>query len=935
MKNLLNPKWLFVVNTLPIIILFVVFIGQYNVISTLLDLETKNLWKLFAIGMSCLLFCTAAYATWCFIKKRNISIYYAIVSLLLNIGFLYIYLQYIDLFIPFTVPRWMTSPEITIYPGTFLMPTLAHSLFLLVVISVPKGKKVNPWLNFLYSLAFPLLAYLFIQVILPLWQNVESRYWEHVFIVCFIAASTLFLFFMSRGIFVLTTSHSEKLKNYSLYFKIIISIILPIFGLLLNNGAFSKMFFIDTFMFGDFSSIWFYAISLINGIILCLPKFENHYYRLFRFFALMSCFPYTLYFFLVFLPYLPLSVVAIILIGFGFLMLAPLILFILQVNDLYHEYSFFAKSYSKKMLTITLITTFCIVPSLITINYLWDKVTLNQALSYVYGQQVIHRDQINNSSLQNTLNTIKKHKDSRATFYAGNLPFLNSYYNWLVLDNLTLSEAKIVTLERIFFGESNIKLYPPTNDTTKTVSIANYQVESKYDTIQHSWTSTLNLALKNTDSLAMETYQTTFELPTGCWISNYYLNIGKRKEMGILAEKKAALWVFNNIRNENRDPGILYYLTGNKIAFKVFPFASKETRTTGITFVHKEPTKLKIDGHEIQLGTPSPELQTSIQQIDNITYIPAKEKAKLTQVQRKPKYHFIIDISKGKHRNVADYIDRIESYIGANKLKSSDINLNFTNSFTTSINFTNNWKNDLKNQQFEGGFYLEAAIRQLLIDTFQHPSKTYPVIIAVTDSIGKAVIQKDFADLAIAYPEGKNFYELGKSAKIWLHHLDRNPLVRISPIKSISLHTPVYAWPHANKPTAYLTADEEAAIIISDHQSKKTGLKQKSWAAALVQQNNWLAYHLQTSPNNARYLELVKQSIQNQLLSPVTSFIVVENEAQKKALLKKQKEILSGNKNLDPDEDTQSMAEPNLFILLALISIALLFTKHKNILFKN
>jgi len=587
------------------------------------------------------------------------------------------------------------------------------------------------------------------------------------------------------------------------------------------------------------------------------------------------------------------------------------------------------------MLAIGLIVAFCIIPSLITINYLRDKMILNQALSYVYEKQTTHKDQINKSSLQATLNTIKKNKNNRGSFDTGNSPFLNSYYSWLVLDNLTLSEAKIQTLERIFFGESNTKFYPLISDTTKTVKIANYQVESRYDVAQNSWTSTLHLVLKNTDSLAMETYQTTFNLPTGCWISNYYLNIGKRKEMGILAEKKAALWVFNNIRNENKDPGILYYLTGNKIAFKVFPFDSKEIRTTGIEFVHKEPTKLKIDGHEIQLGNLSSKPQNPIQQINNITYIPTAQKAKLTKVQRKPKYHFIIDISKGKHRNVADYIDRIESYIAANNLKPSDINLNFTNSFSTSINFTSNWKKDIKNREFEGGFYLETAIRHLLVDNFLHPSKTYPVIITVTDSIQQAIIQKDFADLAIAYPEDKNFYELGKSADIWLHHLDKNPLERISTIKNISLITPVYAWPNANKPIAYLTTDEEPAIVIGDQQSKKTALKQKSWTAGLVQQSDWLTYNLQAAPNNLKYSDLVKQSMQNQLLSPVTSFIVVENDAQKKALLKKQRQILSGNKNLDPDEDTQSMAEPNLLILLALIAAALLFTKRKTILLKK
>ena len=63
-------------------------------------------------------------------------------------------------------------------------------------------------------------------------------------------------------------------------------------------------------------------------------------------------------------------------------------------------------------------------------------------------------------------------------------------------------------------------------------------------------------------------------------------------------------------------------------------------------------------------------------------------------------------------------------------------------------------------------------------------------------------------------------------------------------------------------------------------------------------------------------------------MTPVTSYLVVENEAQKAILTKKQQQVLSSNKSLDLGEDTLQMSEPNLLIVTILLC-AIVWFKEK------
>ena len=80
--------------------------------------------------------------------------------------------------------------------------------------------------------------------------------------------------------------------------------------------------------------------------------------------------------------------------------------------------------------------------------------------------------------------------------------------------------------------------------------------------------------------------------------------------------------------------------------------------------------------------------------------------------------------------------------------------------------------------------------------------------------------------------------------------------------------------------------------------------------------------------------ESVYNSFSTGILTPVTAFISLENEGQKKMLLEKQKEILDGTQAENMGEEPQMMSEPNIFVILIAGLAIIGITKRKKILSK-
>ncbi|MFK7950944.1 MAG: MSEP-CTERM sorting domain-containing protein [Saprospiraceae bacterium] len=967
MKNLLHPKWLFLINTLPITIYLILSGFEFSVVHSLLEAEDLITWGIYAGILAIVAGGILWYTFQLTYKNKEVSAKYAMTVLAIFVPYVVTHLFYFEEVL-WGIPNWMIAPDFSIYVVTFLMPTIIHALFVLVqklsIETFDEG-----WKNLLAAAAIPFLIYLFIQIVLPFW-DLGGGDAEAIFsLLIFSFVALLFLFFVIRGAYFMISKRGEMHQGWKLFWRVCIAIVCPIAGLMLNQG------FIDGFrvssgtgVFGNFGNSWVYVMAVINGILVCLPELENPKYRLAVFGGRAIGFSYVTYFFLVFLPFLPLSVVGVIAFGLGFLMLTPLLLFIMQSRFLSTDFKYLKSFYSKDILRVLAVVGFLIIPTIITISYLNDKKVLNETLDYLYYPDYSKDYDLNKKSINRILTNIKAHDRNSRGFIMENphhTPFLSRFYTHLVLDNMTLSGNKIRKIEAVVNrGGARMQIDRNRNDTM--IHITNIDVESTYDSEQKAWRTWVNFEMTNQDTLTgQREYDTTFDLPAGCYISDYYLDIEDRREHGILAEKRAAIWVYQQItRVTRRDPGLLNYVGADKVRFRVFPFIKEEVRTTGIEFLHKEPTIISIDDFEIQLGNYSKQeqLTTVTDLTEKVQYISAFAKSKLEKVERQPYYHFIIDASSGQKYNIDRNAQKLSEFIVQQNIDLAKAEFNFTNTYSTiftqkdfKTNGKNDWQTAYKNQSFEGGFFVERAIEKALLNAYNNRKNEFPIIVVVSESTYHLMIMtKEFSNWKMMYPELSEFYFLSDEDKLVNHSLIDNPiqpidtfqinqplikhslinrsLTTIDSVTALAIQKTILAYPNAKNPVAYLLDNGQASIVMKSTKMEldfKT-MEKNNWKSALTMHGSWLSQNLHPETAETAYYELVRASFKSNVLTPTTSFLALENDAQKAMLRKKQKEALLGNKALDiAGQQNTSMSEPELWLILLLFGAFVWWRKRK------
>jgi hypothetical protein len=947
MKNLLNPRWLFLINTLPIVVLFLLEYADFQIIKTLLSPESLAYWRDYTTVLAVLWVINLVYMAYAIVQKTTISPIYSLFCALSYSIYLYFYCMHANDILPFSIPQWMISDNIMLYAGSFLMPTIAHAMLSAVVYFTPEGGKHSAMYNFGYAISIPITWFFFSMLTIQLSHT--SSPGAHALTILMLSSCIAFLFFLVRAIYIITFSRGRISDDTKLLASILIGIVFPLLGLLLNKAMSSD---VDCGFFGNFNSLWFFLIALINGILVCLPKPKKPQEHLVLFVGKSIGFVYTLYFFFIFLPYLPFAIFAILVFGAGFLILTPLMLFVIQSKILLDDFEILQQNFTKKTLKIWFFASLTVLPLCVVGSYWHDRNVLHEALSYVYTPNYTKNYDLDESAIQRTLRVVKKQKDRNGARRDGisgtNTPYLSALYSWLVLDNMTLSDAKTERLERIFVGKTmgeNKKQTPLDGmdwGSTRTFNRANriddkgnalinmneISATTRFDSAQNVYKTWIDLDLENTSEVSTAEFATVFDLPQGCFISDYYLYIGNTKETGLLVERKAAMWVYQQIASAlvSKDPGLLSFLPNGKVELKVFPFAAHEKRKTGFEIMHKMPFSLNLNKNLVAIQCKTIEMpfindKNTENELKNTFYIDAVAKKSLKTVERMPYLHFIVDISN--KNNIAGtkkaYKKQINAVLDKNWISPKNAQISFTNAYANTQPLGTHWEDDLDNQDFENGFFAEYALKKALFTAYTQPKMSYPVFVLVSNDSTNIAISDDWNAFAFAQPEQNPCYytnELGELLPI------------PSTVKDSFISNPqpfqtskVLAFPNSEKPIAFLTIDENPSIVLrnNEHFVRANDIKPQNWASGVMLQGETMDNILHPETTDFAYAQLVQHSFAARILSPFTAFMVVENEAQKAMLLKKQAQVMAGNKSLDLGEEPEQMSEPNIWILLGLL----------------
>lgn len=914
MQTMKKPLWVLITITLPQLILLAALGRIFSVIRPSLDLWQTGGWKVF--GAVILLFVVAitAYAVLCLVRKKEIVPWFGAIIFSVEVPLIYVSIFLRDRLVPDSVPNWMMFDlEPVIVLEALTVPALAYAMLLSVFWLTPRKGETKIVNDVVWAVSIPFCWYLFFVVIIP-WLNGSDQIFEHATLILFVLSSVAFLFFLTRIVFIFLNRKPDFWK------KLILPVVLifPLLGLAINLSFYG--------VFGNFSHPGFFVAATVCGVLLILPEWENPRVRLLIFLGKMLLFPYTIYFFLVFLPYVPVAIPAIVGFGMGFLILTPTLLFLIHIRSLHIDLCYLREHYSIRKAITTGVLMGLILPLGITASCYSDRANLGKAMTAAVSPSYQNEEpvRVNRNGIRRTLSHIEQNTD-RANFilpvFSQQTPLLSAWYRFIVTDNLSLSSDKVKLIRQVILGEDADQ--PDNRQTSTTVVLNEVTVESSYDANEKTWHSWVHLTLQNT-GVPLAEYLAEFKLPEGCYISNYYLDVNGERKFGLLADKRAAEWIYQQITSVKRDPGLLRYIGNDKLELRVFPFSVNETRNTGFEIMHREPAEFSLDGKTVRLAGEQLEEPVIL---NGAVYLPASVKEELQSVVRENEWFFLVDCTDSD--KIETYLKRAEAFIRERSLEPDMVNVFAVNDNLWKVQVQDDGLKVAKGASTGGGFYACKAIKTVLFRNYTENSPARPVFVLVTDDLKNTVMRDDFDLWQAALPEGNEVYHLELPGDLSVYQMGSFIDQTGQKVKEITAR-PVLAWPNPQKPQAYLSEKPEADIIPA---AESIGTAPRtSWETAVLHQAEFFNAILHPEKKTENQFQLVKSSIASGILSPYTAYIVLENEAQENMLKEKQKQILAAQSDVDLGDNLAEetvMSEPGLLVMAVLFMGIVMLKKKK------
>ena len=406
-----------------------------------------------------------------------------------------------------------------------------------------------------------------------------------LFIFCTAAffIALLRLLFAVRGLCFRRASDKAVRRIKALVF----ALVLPICGLALNRYIPFP---------ADFQNAWAYGFTVFTAAVL-FPEVTADRRGLWLFFARGLCLPFVLYFFIIFVPFLPLAIPAILAVGTGFLILAPTLLFHFYAGEIREDYTRLRTAYPRKAVLAALLAGAAFVPLGIALTAEFDRHEVNALLAWQASD-----------AFDGSLKPFSPRRAARILkgiddYTNGNeIPLISAWttkraYGGMYLDNALRAELHLrFTGQGIpeeegrsrrnmnFFGE--IWGASPARRSgssswwrSRPASTMRFEAEAvraeprEADGGEAAYTVTVHAlpCVGGDRELVLP-----FELPGGAWIAGMRLKMdsGEWKE-GRVSERKAAEWVYRKITDQRRDPSIVTLDSPTEGTLKVFPVGDK------------------------------------------------------------------------------------------------------------------------------------------------------------------------------------------------------------------------------------------------------------------------------------------------------------------------------------------------------------------------
>ncbi len=860
---------------------------------------------------------------------------------------LWLFTYRLETLLPRSVVDWILPPETVLYNQfALIMPAVFYAAVRLACFDAPLRRGVDVCVCVIVAVGAPALWYLVFHVML--WFRMFDGGLAAVVIIGLVIGLTIAMMTAIIRLLVMGYVWLQQRGRWSLAaLTFVVGIAGPLGGLWLNRY----------FPFpADFQSVGVYVMAVLNGALLLVPEFRREWPARLVWLAQCVMFAFTLYFFIVFLPFLPLAIPAVIAIGTGFLILTPTVLFLVHGQRLLDGFRREAADGRRVRAVLLAALAVLAMPAVYTGAAWMDRAVLHRAMGYVFSPDYRRADRFDGN-----LMALRHSMTRLADFKAGlRLPFMSDYYDWIVFDNLVLPDDRLNRLHRTFFGSdlpvvsaNQIGLFNtrgPRRASAREVMRSAPPSAVSMEAVTHESVregecvrTRVTLKLRNGGQGNSE-FVGRIELPESVLVSGFWLHIGSERVPGRLFEKKTALWVYQMIRDASRrDPGLLVYTGADSVELRVFPFAAGEQRTVEIEFLHPAvvvPT-VRIGDVALKLDDKTPASDAGMalagaQEGKCVLAMAPTALERLPRAKRRPYIHLIVDCSSQSSAKpemlkpaIRDMVtryfpDATECVITAGNYEFRDITGGLMS--LGDIERTTDRALGEKLPPMRGGFLQDRAIKRALLWHYDQFSRArdgdawlerFPVIVVLRAGHGEPLSDDDLAMFARFAPDTMCYYSQGSGRSPCAFDFANKPLPTANltaarhPVIVLRCGNAVAVCaPLANAPAALVqfapTVANRDLTVLDSASGRFRPVGPVSVIAPDTRYSRgmsaWLLhYALIENPSfdNAGLSDIVRLSRDSGVLVGSTSYIVVENSAQWKTLELKEKQKLASSNALE------------------------------------